>query len=313
MKEVSRYANILDIDEPIIHKNMAVAHLIGVDSGLDYYTLDGALRAGLKINESGNVPTLHFTNGSGKEVLIIQGEYVRGGMQNRMIENNIFMTKGFDNKVAVKCVQAGRWGYQPGRTSEYTPSEKRASPAVYRVAMHGQGAVWSEVDKLSMNLCASSETRDLDEVTEKRKDNIDEYVNRFSVRENAVGLVVAVNKNGKLFLGTDIFDQSKTLKENYKKIIESYALEAINSGSNVELSRESARSFLANLENCDYQIRNPVSLGIDARLTKGNELEGSVLSYDGRPLYINLASKISISPGGIINPRYQTGFRRTWI
>jgi len=73
MKEVKKYVSSLKLGDPQVYRNLAIAPLMGKDSKLDYLTFDEAVNSGLSIDETGSVPTLHFTNKTGKEILILQG------------------------------------------------------------------------------------------------------------------------------------------------------------------------------------------------------------------------------------------------
>lgn len=303
------------------YKNMKILSIMGLDSKLDYLTLDDALRSGLMITETGSVPTLHFTNKTGKEILLLQGEYVVGGKQNRMLAANVYMAKDFDGNVPVNCVEQGRWNY--GYTSDYdlsnqpinakfSSSDRIVSRAVMFAATKGQGDVWSEINHLSNSHNVHSSTQNLDEVFKQKQGDINDYLSKFSYVAGSIGMVVALEKDdGFVEFGLDLFDQSKTLERNFRKILESYTIDAIKDNDlKIGRTKKDAKEFLEGIDSLNFQERKAVSLGNDYLLvgTKGiyNGLSvGFALEYIGEPLYVSFtnrkpSNKSSLNPW---NPR----------
>jgi len=312
-KAIPMYVECLKMGKPQAYKNMVVTPLLGTGSKLDYLVLDEALQKGLNVKETGNVGALQFQNNTGMEVLILQGEYFKGGYQNRMVARNIYMAKDFEGKVPVNCVQAGRWSTSVPKNFE--GSGCRVSPKVYSSAVMGQSAVWDRVRGISMSLDSFSNTQDYDEVSSKKINDVKDYSNKFTCPNNAVGIVVAVQNNGTPEYVADIFSSHKTLKKNFQKLINASALEAAISGD--KISDLDVKKFLQNIETAQYESRTPISLGKDYRITS-SEIEGSGLVFDELPLYINISTKEQKSdpnPSDIIfgHTRYdtRTDFRRT--
>ena len=288
MKEISDYVNGLELGQAQIYKNIAVIPLMGKDSKLEYIVFDEAVNSGLKVNETGSVPTLHMKNETGKEVLIMLGEYVKGGKQNRMVATNVYMAKDFDGDVPVSCVQHFRW--TPGMGSDFGSSGRRATRDVSYAACRGQDAVWNMVSCLAADTGISSLSQDIGDVYEGKKQDVGDYLRNFSYIPNSVGLVVITQKNGLKDFTADIFDQSRTLEKNYRKLIESYVLEALSGGNNVQYSEQEIKEFLDKLKDAGFTERKPVSLGRDF-LIQGNNIEGSSIVYEGIPVYITLGNR----------------------
>jgi hypothetical protein len=289
MKEVTGYVGVLELGEIGSYKNIAVAPLMAAGSDLEYLTLEEAIGNGLEVEETGNVPEIDFGNKTGKEVLIIEGESILGGGQNRMVENNIFMQRDFKGKVPVKCVQSGRWDPQSA-PSGYRSSNRRTAPAVMKAAKIDQGAVWDNVGKLSASLHSISSSADYHEIVQNKQKDIDEFLKNFEYVDGSVGIVIAVQKNGKRIYGTDIFDQSGTMRKHHKKIVESYVLEAMVEGGDLSLGEEAFSEFLDSIDKCSFSERRAISLGVDSKID-GGEVDGSSLVYEGRPLYVNMSTK----------------------
>lgn len=109
MKTIVDYVGGLELGKVQKFKNMAVVPLIGTDSELEYMVFDEAINSGLKISETNDVGSLHASNKTGLDVLVLQGEYVIGGKQNRMMKRNMLLAKDYDGFVPVRCVEKNRW------------------------------------------------------------------------------------------------------------------------------------------------------------------------------------------------------------
>ena len=312
MENIIEYVTGLAVGEPQTYRNMSVFPLMGNSSGLDYLVFDEAMNAGLKITETGSVPTLHFTNNTGKKVLIMQGEYAVGGKQNRMVATNVLMAKGFDGDVPVRCVQQGRW---TGGLEGVFYSAQRKAPHNVMMAESQQG-VWSEVSNLSADLGVRSATGNLEDSFSQRANDVGDYTSNFDYVPGSVGIVVVL-ANGGISISADIFDKQSTMRKNFNKIVESHALEAIsNRGLDVGVVNSAAfdpAEFLEKIASCQFHERTAVSLGRDFRLV--GPISGFALDNYGAPLYVSLSSTTVRRPIQI--PRFETRFSRggdiNWI
>ena len=275
------------VGEVKIHKNLAVAPLMGKDSKLEYLVFDEAVNSGLSVRETGDVPTLHFKNETGKEVLILQGEYVTGGKQNRMVATNIYMAKDFDGPVPVNCVEQSRWsGHERGG---FTSGNRRAPASVSLMASVGQGEVWGEVRRMTESLGTETHTGDMGASYAQREKDLAEYLSNFEFQEGAVGVIAAMQRGKQRVYVADIFDQTATLQKNYKKLLESYAIEALSYKAIGSQSKSDIQAFLKAAGDLQYHKRQAVSLGEDLK-TGAGLISGFALVYQETPLYVNLAS-----------------------
>ena len=134
--------------------------------------LDIAARpADLTISEqaSAEVPTITVTNPGGRATLLVEGETVTGGQQNRVLNVSVLVPAASTIEVPVSCVEAGRWSGRPdferGRT--FAPRRvRRVKNATVAQSVHAsgtkysdQGAVWSAIDVELVTLAVDSRTR----------------------------------------------------------------------------------------------------------------------------------------------------------
>ena len=78
--------------------------------------LEKALERGLaKITETspaGEVPFLKLENAGDCPIIILDGEEVIGGKQNRIVNTTLVIPANCSVKIPVSCIQAGRWRHE---------------------------------------------------------------------------------------------------------------------------------------------------------------------------------------------------------
>lgn len=135
------------------------------DAGLDDFGVE-------EISASGSVPTLRAHNKSPFDVLLIAGQLVKGGKQNRGINADMLVYAGMTAQVPVTCVERGRWSGQPGarfRHGGFEPTYLRHSKMqdVHACRIRGdqpsanQSAVWSKIACMNDALGTPSASSDL--------------------------------------------------------------------------------------------------------------------------------------------------------
>ena len=137
--------------------------------------LGDSAAAGFSIEEmsdGGAVPFLKATNNSPFGVVLIAGQLVKGGKQNRGVSTDIFILSGQSAKIPVTCVEQGRWSGHPGarfraagiepisiRTSKFrSVSDSRRDRHSFEA---DQSAVWRDIDHMSAAVQARAAGGDL--------------------------------------------------------------------------------------------------------------------------------------------------------
>ncbi|MBC8066439.1 MAG: hypothetical protein H7Y17_16525 [Chlorobia bacterium] len=182
------------------------------------------------------VNTLWLTNRSGKKLLILTGEIVSGGKQDRIIQKDTLVPSSKEPiNVDVFCVEQNRW---QASNNNYQFSAGGlggggglADPSLRGKAQHdrSQSAVWSQVDSSLGKLKTenSTKTYQANLNSPKVKQSVDAYVigiqRQFSM-DKAVGVAVAVN--GRM-VWMDRFANNQLFRKYWPKMIKSYALEAM--------------------------------------------------------------------------------------
>ncbi len=114
--------------------------------------------ADVEISEQGSaeVPFITVTNPGKRPTLLVEGETVTGGQQNRVLNVSVLVPGGATINVPVSCVEAGRWNgrsaFERGRTFAPRRVRRVKNMTVSNSVRHGgtkrsdQGAVWNTID-----------------------------------------------------------------------------------------------------------------------------------------------------------------------
>jgi hypothetical protein len=289
--------------DPIRQGNLAVFPVVAAKAHdtSEFLTLDEGLRSGEVVaTEYGNIPPLVrprrqppiwgpgvrrggpevnrlvLVNNSRRPLLLLAGEIVTGGKQDRVISKDRIVPPESDPiDLGVFCVEPGRW---VGTSDRFAPAAVQggamgaavmAAPSVRSKAMadKDQAKVWSEVRNNQAVMGglvpgpaagAVAETssyarvmqnaevqQKVNTVAEPIQRNYESLIRQLRDR-NAVGVVVAVNGE---IIWADIFASTNLLQRYWPKLIRSYAAEAVvTRAKGATLSTRAAQDFLADLE-----------------------------------------------------------------
>jgi len=298
--------------DPIRHGGLTVFPVVAPRSYAtgEFMTLDEGLRSGdVVVTEYGNVrglmrrrPTpavqaqvqsaavnrLVLINNSKRPLLLLAGEIVTGGKQDRVIgKDRIVPPESDPVDLSVFCVEPGRWvassehfgtsgatyGGGVGGIGGPMPGTMMAQPSVRAKAMgdKDQAEVWAEVRKQQQSMAVEVEasaspvstqeiqsTSSYARVMENKdvKEKVDEIA--APIQQNYESLIkqlrdrkavgVVVAVNGRI-IWADVFASTELLERYWPKLVRSYASEAVvTRAKGGEVSPAQAEAFLADVE-----------------------------------------------------------------
>jgi hypothetical protein len=217
-----------------------------------YVTLDEAMKKNMvKVTEHdrGEVSTLFIENVSTDTVMILAGEVVQGGKQDRMVGQDVVLNpKSGKKDLSVFCVEHGRWSAgSSGKAfkQSYAISSNEVRKA--GVVKKDQGEVWNKVAENTSKNKAASSTGTLAALKQSASFNSElkkytDYFEKVIFNEKDVIGVVAIS--GDVILGCDMFATHTIFQQHYKNLIHSYATEAITSGKEVKVSYEKVTEYM---------------------------------------------------------------------
>jgi hypothetical protein len=257
-------------------------------AGPPYLTGPEAFDAGLiEVGELDppEVPSLVVSNLADVPVLLVEGEMLVGGDQNRTMNVTVLCPSKSVIIVPVSCVEAGRWGARRAmsRSSRHAPGSLRSiktatlesrgdHPSKRR---SDQGRVWEEVTRQSEVHSLYSDTAAIDDVQEDFELRIAEDLDRITPVPDQIGVVCTI---GGEVVGLDLFDKPTTLARYLRGIVAGHALDAHGFTRSNDAIRAIER-FLAVVDATERDGGAGVGLGEEIMLQ--GLVSGVGLSYDG--------------------------------
>lgn len=284
---------------PIHHGNLAIFPVVAARTHdtSEFLTLDEGLRSGeVIVTEAGNLsplvrprhphpewqirPTdgaevnrLVLVNNSKKPLLLLAGEIVTGGKQDRIIgKDRLIPAESDPVDLGVFCVEPGRWVGSSAKFGSAGAIGGIVQPSVRSKAMAAQNQqqVWDEVGKARQGASEMvtvqsapaaaeiAQTSSYDKVMQngsvlRKIDSLavpldHDYQSVISqLRDkNAVGVVVAVNGE---IIWADVFASTKLLEKYWPKLVRSYAAESVVQQAKLgSVDIKSAQEFLDRLQ-----------------------------------------------------------------
>lgn len=135
------------------------------DTAIEGFTIE-------ELSTSGSVPALQAKNATTFDVLLIAGQLVQGGKQNRGINADMLVGAGQSAKIPVTCVEQGRWsgtprsrfghaGFEPIDVRFSKMRDVHESQRAGGAAEANQSKVWSTISQMSRVLRSESPSADL--------------------------------------------------------------------------------------------------------------------------------------------------------
>lgn len=180
------------------------------------------------VGENGQGPdvgTLVVTNPGPKPLLMLEGQILEGGWQNRMLTRSLMAAARAETAVEVVCVEAGRWGNDAdGRA--HRSFNRRGSNRVrsaLRQESDRQGEVWRRVAELDSRVGANA-TSSFTEHTERAEGQVEGLVRGLRALPGQVGVVIGLAGHP---VAAEVFDHPLTLQQQFDSIIRAAALDAL--------------------------------------------------------------------------------------
>src|SRR5215813_9062358 len=288
--------------DPITHGDLTVFPVVSnkTHDTNGFLTLDEGIRSGeVVVTEMGNlhgimrrrplpqsfsgaaqVNRLVLVNNSTRPLILLAGEIVTGGKQDRVVaKDRIVPAESDPVDLGVFCVEPHRWVGTSGKFD--THASVMAQPSVRKKAMveKDQQQVWDAVGQANSSFSANaraaapprsaSETvevtagiaalesnssyagarenkvvdKQVQSITEPMQKSYESLIRQLR-NQNAVGVVVAVK--GRI-VWADLFASGSLLTKYWPKLLQSYAAEALTTpGDHREVSVKDAQQFLDN-------------------------------------------------------------------
>lgn len=276
---------------PITHGNLSIfpvvggadhdtSHFLTLDEGVRAGTvvvtergsLQGLVRRGQPVNRGSGaqVNQLVLVNNSDRPLLLLAGEIVTGGKQDRVIgADRVVPPKSDPIDLSVFCVEPGRWVAQTMAFSSMKAQMAQPSVRMPAMATQNQQQVWDRVAaaresmnsvmvanaapsggndisfmKDSTSYARAMASPQVQQTIDKEAGNYESLLSQLR-KVDAKGVVVAIN--GKI-VWADLFASNDLLSRYWEKLARSYAAESVTTASEKgQADQKSAQAFLDHL------------------------------------------------------------------
>jgi len=276
----------------------------GLTSGAVVITEVGAGGPGSNVADAARVNGLAVVNKSSKSLLLLGGEVVRGGKQDRVIAEDVLIAAGTSAPLEVFCVESGRWAY---RSRQFAKSgDYMAKPSVRGRAAFDkdQSAVWHEVGRARESVAACISSPALLQAVSSTTSYAEVFDNEDVVKEldkvagwdrfrdaalrtlrdrRACGSVVAIAGR---FAWAEVFASADLFSSYMTKLVNSFTAESLTSGkASGSVSPDQADAFLRDWHSTSERIRREPDLfeylEAEAATWHGYELRSLLPGYSG--------------------------------
>ena len=249
------------------------APLLTLDEGLragavvvaEAGSLQGLVRPGTQYqrNVGGEVNRLVLVNNSDRPLLLLAGEVVTGGKQDRVIGvDRIVPPKSDPIDLSVFCVEPGRWVASSEHFGSMSAAMAQPSVRMPAMALRDQRQVWDRVASANAGIAAAApqavqviggttsyakvmQNPEVEKKVASVAANYDGLLHELR-KVGAKGVVVAVN--GRI-TWADVFASTDLLEKYWQKLIRSYAAESLtDAGTGAQADQKSAQAFLDQLQ-----------------------------------------------------------------
>ena len=213
----------------------------------DVITLKKGFELGLvevKECEHSTVNTIIVKNNSVTPLILVDGEEIIGGDQNRIVNATILIAAKSESAIPVNCTEHGRWGYKHEfKQSEYIANfrTRSAKEKATRSNMNAQQAVWDSIRGLEHSRSFHSPTQAMSESYDNAKVDLDKTLKNFNVADGQSGVVVIIDGEIK---GFELFLNSAIYREYHEKILKSYLVDAEINNDVFTINTDAAKSLI---------------------------------------------------------------------
>jgi hypothetical protein len=285
----------LALGPAVIHRGLAVLWLHAKNAAtgppLEILTLDESRARGtLTITERGQatVPELIAENHGKAHVLLLAGEILIGGKQNRVLREDLLLPpRSGPRHIAVYCVEQGRWN--EGR-KDFDSRGSVVQPSVRSQVLGkaAQSRIWSGIAAASRGLHAPSATGSYQAIYEQPdvRAHLDRATRSFDLTAApaAVGATVFVGPD---LAAVDAFHSPGLFAREWPKLLRAYVLDAYRAAGawDESAARSRADGLLRAAARIEGRARPSVGVGrlfefaLDGR-------RGAALLFEGRAIHL---------------------------
>jgi hypothetical protein len=293
--ELGRALGTLTTGAAVAQGGLAVIWLMGAAKGgpapMEVLTLDeGRTRGVLTVVEraQASVPELIAENRGKIPVLMLAGEILIGGKQNRVLREDLLLPPlSGPRNIAVYCVEQGRWN--EGR-KDFESRSSVVQPSVRSEVLRkaDQGRIWSGVAAATRSARAAAPTGSYQAVYESS--DVRAHLDRTTrpLETPASGALGAAVFVGQSLAGVDAFHADSLFAREWPKLLRAYALDAYGAaaaGWDEPAGRARVDGLLRGAARAEGTLRTSAGTGRLFEFTIDKH-PGAALLVEGQALHV---------------------------
>ncbi len=280
-KNVGKY---MTIQQALDQKKVTITETVDTTHHSINTSMQGQINQ-QNLSSGATVNTLYAENTSNDTVMIITGDVVRGGKQDRMLAQDVLLVPHSGKvDISVFCVEHGRWSPNNGgeglKAMSFSSNSNNASAKMRKIATvdKSQQGVWNEVSNVTVKNNATTGSGTFTAVQESKdfKEGLDNYTSHFKdLFKGQSSIIGFVAISGDKIIGCDLFATPALFGQESDNLVKSYSTEAITNGGNPSVGFDKAQKFLDEFltnESTQEEVVNK---------------SGSVYKYKGRKLHLS--------------------------
>jgi hypothetical protein len=230
--------------------------------------------------EEAEVNRLFAENNSSDTIIILGGEVIQGGKQDRMIAQD-FMILPHSGKIdiAVYCVEHGRWSGS-GTDQVFSIVMDVAPNKVRRAAKEStpQEKVWAEIEELNEDLDVNAPTQALLSAVADNKlvESVQPYkdhLEKINWPNHVVGVIAVM---GNEIVGLDVFAQHQLFVKYYPSLLSSYCSDAYSERDSAMMPYANVQFFFSTLISNEEAFNKRIRVNGTQLLNDGYRVHAAV-------------------------------------
>jgi hypothetical protein len=234
-------------------------------------------------SQGGDVNMLSIQNISSDTIIVICGDVIKGGKQDRIISKDIVLPpKSGRKKLPVYCVESGRWSADRRADGEFNYQTKGAVSLRKVVEKEkSQTKVWSKVEEINRKNETTTETKTYTALTNSAgfTGKLAAYTRFFGTKFiNDPDVIGVVAVTGNKVIGCDMFGTHDLFAGQYRSLLQSYATEAIVNGAAVSITPAAVKAYMDGLLKSETAQQETLKAKGSSFVEKGKKLR--VTNFD---------------------------------
>jgi len=279
-----------EVGTPQRSEHLTLFPLIGKSNSIGCSTLrEGLSNKSCEVIETQQVSNLLISNKGYKKIIVMLGEVLKGGWQNRVTKKQVLIDKDSKETIPVHCVEQRRWSTSGegttlygvhGRMSAGSTFAYCSSSSVDIMYATSQSQTWSNTSEYLSKSGISSTTEDLSEYISKKSKEVDEEIKHFKYVPKQLGVVLSYKSSGKEMWILEAYCSSGLLRSRFGEIVKSVLLEEITQQEE-KIEGLTIAGFLKKIHTGDFREVGKIGIGTYFE-AKSNGFNGAMTMYNDK-------------------------------